>query len=192
MRNLAAWGLAASLVAGLGATLARAADDGVEGSNAGSSVRGPTWQWKPFGNWFGSSEPTKPAEKKPPPKPEATAVKKPTDLVKPPSLVDEAVAKRGHEETVLLRRLEACDKLREIAIQTKDDDLLRRAEQLEERAQAAYAQRTANLRGGGFESDEKTIDRYLGAGKARSAESDAYTVRGTDRSSRAAVEEVKP
>ena len=65
--------------------------------------------------------------------------------------------------------MQVCDKLKEIAIRTNDPDLLRRAEQLEERSQACYTQRTAHLRGlvGGFESDEKTLDQYLASGKSR-------------------------
>ncbi len=194
MRKLGAWGLAASFVVGLGVAVSRAAEDDNADSRSKSSAWTPTWQWKPLGNWFGSQEVKKPVEKKVLPKPEPTAAKKPTAPVRPASLVDEAAAKRGQEEAALLRRLQACDKLREIAIQTKDDALLRRAEELEERAQATYAQRTDSLRGGAgsFESDEKTIDRYLGAGKARSTNSSAYTVSGNDRGSRAAVEEVKP
>jgi hypothetical protein len=192
MRKLAAWGLAASIVVGLGVAVAAAAEDDSEGSSAKSSARSPTWQWKPFGNWFGSQEVKKPVEKKAP-KPDQTTAKKPTAPVKMTSIVDEAAAKRSREEAALLRRLQACDKLREIAIQTEDNDLLRRAEELEERAQSTYVQRTASFQGSGgsFESDEKTIDRYLGAGKARPADSSAYTVSGNDRSSRAAVE-IKP
>jgi hypothetical protein len=188
MRTIGAWGVAASLVVGLGPVAAVAADDD---TTAKSSVRGPTWEWKPFGNWFGSAEPPKPVEKKVP-KPEQTPAKKTAAAIKPVSLVEEAAAKRRREEAALLRRLQACDKLREIAIQTKDNGLLRQAEELEERAQATYAQRTENLHGGGFESDEKTIDRYLGAGKARSSESSGYTVSSNDWRSRAAAEEVKP
>ena len=194
MRTLGAWGLAASLVVGLGAAVAAAADDDSEGSGAKPSARAPTWDWNPFDALFGSKEVKKPAEKKASPKPEPTVAKKPPAPVKPASIVDEAATKRSREEATLLRRLQACDKLREIAIQANDNDLLRRVEELEERAQTTYAQRTADLRGGTarFESDEKTIDRYLGAGKARSTDSSAYAVSGKDGSSRAAVEEVKP
>lgn len=193
MRTLMSWGLAASLIMGLGAAAARA-DDESEGSSAKPSARAPTWQWKPLEALFGPKEAKPPPEKKTPAKPEAPAAKKPSAPAKPVAIVDEAATRRSREEANLLRRLLACDKLREIAIQTNDNDLLRRVDELEERVQTTYAQRTADLRGGtgSFESDEKTIDKYLGAGKARSADSSAYTVSGKDHSSRAAVEETKP
>src|SRR5207248_2447959 len=120
MRKFGAWCLATSLVVGLGAAIARAAEDDSEDSGRKSSAREPTWQWKPFGGLFGSREAKRPVEKKTSPKPE----KKPPAAIKPASLVDEAVAKRSREEAALLRRLQACDKLREIAIQTNDKDLL--------------------------------------------------------------------
>jgi hypothetical protein len=194
MRKVRAWGLAATLMMGLSAAVAVAADDDAESTPVKPPAKAPTWQWKPFAGWFGSKAENKAAAKKPSSKSEPTVAKKPTAPVKPASIVDEAAAQRGREEVALLRRLQACDKLKEIALRNNDHDLLSRAEELEERAQTAYAQRTAHLRdgAGSFESDEKTIDQFLGAGKGRSAETSAYTVHGTDRSSRAAVEEVKP
>jgi hypothetical protein len=188
MRKVAAWGLAASLVMGLGAARAGAAE-----------AWAPTWQWSPFSGWSESKEEKKPeekkpVEKKPAPRPELTPAKKLSAPVKPASMVDEAAAERSREEGTLLRRLQACDKLKDIAIRTNDNELLRRAEELEERAQTTYAQRTAHLRGtaGSFESDEKTIDRFLGAGKAGSQEAPAYTVSGVAHSNQAAAKEVKP
>src|SRR5260370_16767066 len=192
MRKVGAWGWAASFVVGLGVAVTRAEEDDNADSRSKSSGWTPTWQWKPLGNWFGSQEVKKAVEKQVLPKPEPTAAKKPTAPVRPASLVDEAAAKRGQEEAALLRRLQACDKLREIAIQTKDDALLRRAEELEDRAHATYAHRTASLPSAAptFQSDEQTIDRYLGAGKSRSTNSSAYTVSGNDRARRAALEAV--
>ena len=188
MRKVAAWGLGASLLLGLGAATVSA-----------SEPWAPTWQWSPFS---GSSdyneelkpEERKPIEKKPAPKAEATPAKKTTAVVKPVQVVDEAAADRSHQEAVLLRRLQACDKLKDIAIRTDDKDLLHRAEELEERAQRAYAQRTAQLQGsaGRFESDEKTIDRFLGAGNADTKEAPSYTVSSTNRSNQAAAKEVRP
>jgi hypothetical protein len=188
MRNTAAWGLATTLALGLGAGLSWAADD---------SDWAPTWQWKPFAGWFSpktTPEEKKPVEKKPAPKTETTQAKKPITPVKPASIVEGAVARRNREEAVLLRRLRACDKLKEIAIRTNDNDLLRRAEDLEERAQATYAQRTANLQvhGGELESDEMTIDRYLDSSQSPSKDAQAYVVSSKDQSSQAAAKEVKP
>jgi hypothetical protein len=187
MRKVGAWGLAATVVMGMG--VARAADGNTWGS---------TWHWSSFGSWPGQNddkEEKKPVEKKPAPKPEQpAAVKKPSVSAKPTSIVDDAAAERRRQEAVLLRRLQACDKLKEIALRTNDNALLRRAEELEERAQTCYTQRTAKLPGatGRFESDEKTLERYLGAGKAGSAEVSPYVVSGKEASSQAAVKEVEP
>jgi hypothetical protein len=191
MRKAAAWGLAATLAMGLGIRLAVAADNTTDGTGR-SSAWAPTWQWKPLAGWFGSKEPT--VERKPAPKPEVAAAKKPSPPIKPVSIVDGAVARRSREEAALLRRLRACDKLKEIAIRTNDNSLLRRAEELEERAQTTYAQRTAHLQSNtdAFESDEKTIDRYLDAGKPRSDDPPAYMVSSKNQASQAAAKEVKP
>jgi hypothetical protein len=185
MRKIAAWGLGASLLVGLGTAAAGAADD-IDGGS--TKPWAPTWQWKPFSTSVSSKEDLRPVEKKPTSK--LQTEKKPAS-VKPARVADEA-AERSREEAALLRRLQVCDKLKDIAIRTDDKDLLRRAEVLEERAQAAYAQRIARLRSGGdkFESDEKTIDRFLGANKPKEAMS--YTVSGADHGNQAAAKEVKP
>jgi hypothetical protein len=192
MRIIAAWGLGAALLAGLGTATSKAADD-VDGSRTRSSAWAPTWQWKPFSASTSSNEDTKPVEKKPAPKSEPTA-RKPATPGKPARVVDEAAAGRSREEAALLRRLQACDKLKDIAIRTDDKDLLRRAEKLEERAQAAYTRRVGRSQDGvdRFEADDKTIDRFLGAGKGGAKEAASYTVSGTDHSNRAAAKEVKP
>ena len=54
-----------------------------------------------------------------------------------PVVVDEKLAKAEW-----LRRVEVCDKLREIAAENRDDDLKRRADQLESRAWDTYARKT--------------------------------------------------
>jgi hypothetical protein len=190
MRTVAAWGLTAAMAVGLGAAFAIAADD----TSAKSSAWGPTWQWNPLASVFGPRNDKKAAEEKPVPKSEPAAAKNPSSPTKPASIVKEVGVERSREEAVLLRRLQACDKLKEIAIRTNDKDLLRRAEELEERAQTTYAQRTAHLAGGsgGFESDEKTLDRYLESRKSRAEEVSVHSVSGYDRTSQAAVKEVKP
>jgi hypothetical protein len=191
MRKIAAWGLGASLLVGLGTASAGAADDG-DGASTKSSAWAPTWQWRPFSASASSKEDNRPVEKKPAAKSQTTE-KKPA-LVKPDRVVDELAAGRSREEAALLRRLQACDRLKDVALRSDDKDLLRRAEELEERAQTAYRQRTARLQRSGdrFESDEKTIDRFLGAGKSGTKEALSYTVRGTDHGNESAAKEVKP
>ena len=68
---------------------------------------------------------------------------------------------RAQAQADYLRRLEVCDKLRDIAFQTDDSELMNRANQLEDRAKDAYVQR-ANREGTGPGSfDEETLDRHL-------------------------------
>jgi hypothetical protein len=190
MRKIAAWGLGASLLVALATATTGAADD-IDGTSMRSPAWGPTWQWKPFSTSASSKEDLRPIEKKPTLKSQTTEKRPPP--VKPERAVDQA-AGRSREEAALFRRLQACDKLKDIAMRTDDKDLLRRAEQLEERAQAAYRQRTGPLHGRAdrFESDEKTIDRFLGGGKSGPKEAVSYTVRGTDHSNESAGKEVKP
>jgi hypothetical protein len=94
-----------------------------------------------------------------------------------------------------MRRLEVCDKLKEIAIRTNDAELLRKAEVLDERARTTYAQRTAYLRGttASFESDEKTLDKYLAVtapATSRLMDSTGHTAASTDLASQAATKGV--
>jgi hypothetical protein len=134
--------------------------------------------------WFGADRPPKPVN----PKPEKDAKKsrdtkdgkdsstkesedlEPTTGINRAGVSDAAAAERKREQDTLLRRLRACDRLLEVAFQTQDPVLQQLAEQLEERAQAVYAQRTSHLPSSvaRFESDEKTLDKHLGTGAAPS------------------------
>jgi hypothetical protein len=91
-------------------------------------------------NWFASKP--KPPAKLPAAAPETDAEKKSEPILKPGAA---AAVERSREEATLLRRLAVCDQLKLIAIQNKDDDLLRQAEQLEQRVQAVYAEHIAHL-----------------------------------------------
>jgi hypothetical protein len=74
---------------------------------------------------------------------------------------------RAREEAKFLRRWEVCDRLKEIADQTNNPALRRRAEELDARASALYQKRTANLPASQvlFESDQKTLEKHLGVGQ---------------------------
>ncbi len=83
-----------------------------------------------------------------------------------PSVVDQAAAVREQEMQTLLRRQKVCLQLMQIAEETNDPELQRKAEQLDERAREIYTQRTSTLpaaRAVGFESDEKTLQQHLGS-----------------------------
>src|SRR5207245_2537388 len=99
--------------------------------------------------------------------------------------VDPVNAERTRAEAALMRRLEVCDKLKEIALRNNDVELLRKAEQLDERVRSAYVQHAGNLPGT-FESDEKTLDKHLGSANANgkgSSQAAAKTVPASDGTS---------
>lgn len=60
-----------------------------------------------------------------------------------------------------LRRLEVCDKLKQIALETGDQELARKAEALDQRAWDVYVQRTGRPKGN-LTPDEQILDGQLG------------------------------
>jgi hypothetical protein len=71
---------------------------------------------------------------------------------KRPSPAEEAARERSREEAALLRRLAVCDQLRLVAVQKKDDGLLREVELLDQRVREVYARKTAHLPAAKLES----------------------------------------
>jgi hypothetical protein len=61
---------------------------------------------------------------------------------------DTAAAVRAQEEANLLRRLAACDRLRELAVQTGDESLEKLADELEKKADTVFKARTMVAAGG--------------------------------------------
>jgi hypothetical protein len=114
----------------------------------------PSGGW--FTRWFsfGKQAPEKKAAEK---SKEATPA--PTKAM----LLQAAAAQRAQEEAALLRRQGVCLKLRLIAAQTNDDELRRKADQLDQRAWNSYVQRTAHLPTGDASpaSDEAVLARHL-------------------------------
>ncbi|MCI0459230.1 MAG: hypothetical protein L0Z62_19940 [Gemmataceae bacterium] len=100
-------------------------------------------RWLPFGR------------KQDPPK--APEPKKPAEA---------AAVVRAREEAAFLRRRDVCLKLQEIAIRTRDEELLRKVEELDQMAWHTYMQRTAHLpsSAGAFEADEQTLAQRLPPG----------------------------
>jgi hypothetical protein len=72
---------------------------------------------------------------------------------------DTAAARRAQEEANLLRRLAACDRLRELAVQTGDDSLEKLADELEKKAGTVFTARTSALAGGKSldDADQHTV-----------------------------------
>lgn len=142
--------LAAALLLGVGTAAAQ--DRSEDDPPARKPSSGGSWltRWWPFGH--------KAEAKKPPPEPEPRR----------PSAVETARAARLREEAALHRRVAVCDRLREIAAQSPspDQELWRKADELETLAWQTYTIRTAHLpsSGAGEDADEGTLARRLGPG----------------------------
>ena len=67
---------------------------------------------------------------------------------------------RSRELAALNRRKQVCLKLQEIALATRDEDLLRKADDLSMQAWALYLQRTGGT-AHGPDVDERILDRHL-------------------------------
>lgn len=76
-----------------------------------------------------------------------TKNKKTAEVVKPqPTVtVESAEAERQRHENALIRRMQVCDRLKTIAVQSGNDALLNQAYELEERATMIYRQQTSGL-----------------------------------------------
>jgi hypothetical protein len=140
MDRLRAWGILALLAALCGLPAAAAEPDETVPANFDRGAMG-------FAKWnAGHPEPPK----APPVPPEVAAAKQREK--------DTAAAMRAQEEANLLRRLAVCNRLREIAVQTGDETLEQKADELEKRAGAVFTARTTVLAGGkslGGEEDQR-------------------------------------
>jgi hypothetical protein len=102
-----------------------------------------------------------------------------------------AVVSQAREKNEWLRRVAVCDKLRDIAALTNDDELLRKADQLDQRAWETYQKRTARLPAGaaGLQADERILERRLGP-SANTAQG-LLPSSGTSTAGQAAIREVR-
>ena len=141
---------------------------------------------------FGADEPTPRARRstfgnKPAPKP---AVVPPIDAKPTPDPAAVAASQRDDEEANYLRRLAVIDRLRTIGRDTQNDELLRQADELDEKAAAVYRYRTSHLPSARAVGDSvQLIDRTLGpAGKPTLPAAAAPT----DKATASAAKGVKP
>jgi hypothetical protein len=122
--------------------------------------------------------------------------KKPAPPPKKASIADDVAAQRDREEKAYLRRQAVCDRLREIAQQTKDEELERKVRQLDERIWAIYSQHTHRPPGTDdtLDVDQAALDQQLGSDSAQSTLSGpaADQLSGKDRARQASVREEKP
>ena len=127
MRRVGSWGMTAALIVGLGGAVVFAG--------------GPDNDVKPAPKgWLSGLFTDKP---KPPAKVDKKPVETPPEMT-PPS-VELAAVERQRQENAMLRRMEVCDRLRAIALQSNNEALMHQAEELLMRAEELYRQKTAGL-----------------------------------------------
>ena len=191
MRRAWLLGVALTVIVAMGSSAARAGDDDEEkpASPPKSTYgRGPGL----LDRLFMSSD--KPAPKKSAPKDEPKSAKDKSD--KPEKAAKESpVSIRAREQAALERRMQVCLKLMDLANQQNDEELYRRAEELDKKAWAVYRQRTAHLPAGSAAgSDEEVLERHLGNKSAAVQDTGSLTsgtAKANDRTSQASLREVK-
>jgi hypothetical protein len=148
MRGLALWTL--PVIVFLGGTVVAQAQ-GTDPASSQAAPKGTLWaSWLPFGKKADNSKPA--------PRESTTA--------QPHSGSgdgDSPVAIGARELAALNRRLAVCEKLKEIAWETKDEQLGRKAEQLDQRVWAVYWERTGHAspdKGATSESDEQILRSF--------------------------------
>ena len=92
----------------------------------------------------------------PTPKQAAATASRPATAARPAAAPAEPASDFDKDQRTYLRRLAVCDKLREIARESNDEELNRRADQLEQRAWSACMQRS-----GPMPVDDSVDDRIL-------------------------------
>src|SRR5262249_29805381 len=136
MRKLLGWSISTVLLLGLTASIACGGDE-----DATTPPTRPAIRWSPYAvKMLGINPNPKPAPKATAKSKKDTA--KPIEsAAKPPEKRPDPASARSPEEAVFLRRLEACDKLTEIAMRNNDAALLHRAEDISQRVWANYNQK---------------------------------------------------
>ena len=194
MRRLAILGLGAALLLGWGPAGRAEPDDGDDAPKpaVNNDTGANAWGGHLI---FGSRRPApartpppKRAKDKPPAKTGAATKSAPTG--------DDASGVRAREEAALLRRMEVCLKLKQIAERTNDAELERLAEQLDQRANDVYFHRIATLPASHAEPDldERLLgqhDELTNAGMPLPPTATTHTVPSPD-SRRAAAREEEP
>jgi hypothetical protein len=139
MPKLGEWTVAVVIGVGLGCA-ALAAEPEPEDAPAPAKSPYPS-KWS--GHLLGSKE--KPAVKQTPVTPDKEMVKELEAMPRTNVQAESATAQRAREESALLRRLAVCDQLKLMAVQNRDDRLMRQAEELDQRAREVYGHRIAHL-----------------------------------------------
>lgn len=151
MRRFRAWGVAAALAVGAGASTARAAEPP-------SATDSRPWYKRMFSSAPKPAGPTVrsgPVAAAPPERAPSTATLSP----------DAVATALKAEGDAYLRRMDVCLKLRQAAVDRSDDALMRQVDELERQAKALYEQRVSAL---GVSKSAKAPLPSSGAGFAAS------------------------
>jgi len=137
MRRRGSWRFKAALLLALSPLTAAASEPDPADSKAPDK---PAASPSLFGRWFS------PAAGKPETRTAAKeADRGPAAGTIPPQRPPEGTAERAREKDKLLRRLEACDRIQEVADATNDPALWSQAQELAERSYQVYEQRIARI-----------------------------------------------
>jgi len=194
MRKLGLWGSGALLVLALGLTAVSAAPPPADDDDGDGPPRvvGPDPAARPRDGWnpiitrvFGLGD-KKPAAKADKPGEKDAAKKADAPAPRPSVQAEAAAALRKLEEVKLYRRQDVCRRLREIAQQTNNEDLVEKALALDELAFDVYRKRTALLPQGPSENERAD------ARPSAAARPTGGRVLDLDSESPASVREVKP
>jgi hypothetical protein len=131
MRHRRVWLVVVAVGLGIGAAGITSGQEPASGSTAGGNTAGgSTTSVNPwFGRFVSRGAPSSVSRNA------ETKDNKISPVMKP-------VITRAQAQADFLRRLEVCDKLREIAFQNGDGELMHKVEQLEQRVEDAYAHQT--------------------------------------------------
>jgi len=121
--------MAAALIVGLGVAAVIAEEP--DGDAKSAAAKSGWWA-----GWFGE---------KPKPKPVAEKKAPADDAPAPPNSAEMGLVEQKRQMNAVLRRMEVCDRLRMVALQSGNEDLMRQADELEARAREVYRQQTAHL-----------------------------------------------
>jgi hypothetical protein len=158
MRRLGVWVGWAALLVALGAAAVAAAppkDDDDEDGGPKASARPPDG-WNPAITWFFGLGAKKPAPKPDKEKDKEPEKKRDAPAPRPSPQAEAAANLRRLEEAKLHRRQDVCLRLREIARETNDDALERKALELDHLAWEVYLERTQLLGGGASDAERLT------------------------------------
>lgn len=188
MRRIGAWRFEIALLVGLGALLPAL---GAPPDDEDEAPPQTGWRFAPWIQKKIDRSKPKPKPKKPAAKPAVEQTKAPAAPVKPPPVVDDAGVQRAKEEKAFLRRVAVCDQLLKIAQETRDEELERKAMELNDRAWSLYNDRVAALPAGTtLDADIQVVERHISP-NGRSTGTSLYQPTSKDNGSRAS-REVKP